>query len=109
MVKKQVIECLCFVDIDILDRCFDDASQLYESERSTLYFISGYVAFKENIGLGETNDDNIPDSEFTKLVSRNKLSHPPSELYDLSLYVYFKARSNKCLYQDIFRSLRVHI
>ena len=40
----------------------------------------------------------IPDSEFTKLVSRNKLSHPPSELYDLSLYVYcfFKARSNKC-------------
>ena len=85
-------------DIEILEKCFDDASQLSESERSTLYFTSDYVAFKENIGLGETKYDNIADSEFTKHVSRNKLSYPPSDLYDLSLYVYcfFKARSNKC-------------
>lgn len=86
------------LDIEILERCFDDASHLSESERSTLYFISGYVAFKENIGFGETTSNDIPESEFTNLVSRNKLSHPPSELYDLSLYIYsfFKARSNKC-------------
>ena len=91
-------------DIEILEKCFDNASQLSESERSTLYFTSGYVAFKGNIGFGETRYDNIPDSEFTKLVSWNKLSHPSPELYDLFLYVYcfFKARSNKCCCTKIF-------
>ena len=28
--------------------------------------MSGYVAFKENIGLGKTKYDNIPDSEFAR-------------------------------------------
>ena len=42
--------------------------------------------------------DSLPASEFTTLVSRGKLSHPPSDLYDLSLYLYtfFKNRPRKC-------------
>ena len=43
------------------------------------------------------------EGEFLELVSRGKLSHPPSDLFDLSMYYYsfFKSRKLKCC-QKIF-------
>ena len=55
--------------------CFSESSLLNDEERSTLYYISGYVAYK--IGLGIATPDNPTDStesEFLTKVSRVKLS-----------------------------------
>ena len=62
-----------------------------------LYYIAGYVASKEKRGIQYLVDE-CKDSEFTLEVSRGKLSHPPKELFDLSLYYYtfFKGRTQKC-------------
>ena len=87
-------------DIELVETCFTIASSLNDNERSTLYYISGYVAFKESIGID--SDEKFPEipveGEFLELVSRGKLSHPPDDLYDLSMYYYsfFKSRSQKC-------------
>ena len=65
------------------------ASKLSDDERTTLYFITGYVTFKEN--LDDVNDltESVDEaSEFTTLVSRGKLKHPTNDLYDMSLSLY---------------------
>ena len=57
------------------------------------------MALKEDITCGtEISADDIEASEFTELVSRGKLRHPPHALFDLSQYIYtfFKTRPNKC-------------
>ena len=77
-------------DIELVENCFSEASNINDKERSTLYYISGYVAFKENMGvdLSENLPELSAEGEFLKLVSRGKLSHPPADLFDLSLYYY---------------------
>ena len=97
-------------DIEILDYCFSEASNLSESERSSLYFICGYVTFKENLEGAEVIEHS-DESEFTELVSRGKLKHPPIDLYDLSQYLYsfFKIRKPKMLLKNHFPSVSVHI
>jgi hypothetical protein len=84
-------------DIELVETCFTDSCSLNDEERSALYFISGYVAFKEGLGI-RVSEKLTVDSEFLEQVSRGKLSHPPQELFDLSLYYYsfFKARTTKC-------------
>ena len=86
-------------DIELVENCYKESSNLNDEERSSLYYISGYVAFKENLGIQVEESETLPrNSEFLQLVSRGKLAHPPPELYDLSLYYYsfFKARTPKC-------------
>ena len=85
-------------DIELVDDCFEETSNLSESERAILYYISGYVAFKENIGKEAIEEGMEDESEFTKLVSRGKLSYSSRDLFDLSQYIYcfFKKRENKC-------------
>ena len=61
-------------DIELVDCCFSDASDLNEEERSTLYYISGYVAYEEGIGASGPENRNLADSEFLCHVSRGKLS-----------------------------------
>ena len=75
-------------DMELVDDCFSEASTLNLTEKSSLYFISGYVARKENI---PTHNDTVhlPESEFISLLSGGKLVHPPYQLYDLSLYMSF--------------------
>ena len=71
----------------------ENALHLNLFERSSLYFISGFVEFKENLKDQETQKEhNTEDSEFTRLVPRGKLWYPPAQLYELSLclYTYFK-------------------
>ena len=95
--------------LDIIDSCFLISLQLTNLEKSSLYFISGYVAFMEGyaVDIPEIQGD---DSEFLENVSRGKLSHPPSELYDLSQYLFsfFKTREKKCcskLYLDAYQTI----
>ena len=87
-------------DLDLIDGCFADTENLTVSERSSLYYICGYVAFKERIICQDADDEiDLPkEAEFTMNVSRGKLKLPPINLYDFSQYCYcfFKARKNKC-------------
>ena len=83
-------------DLELIDHCFDEATNLSESQRSSLYYISGYTTFNEQI---EGSDHDIDDAgQSTQLVSRGLLKHPSPELYDLPLYIYtfFKNRKVKC-------------
>ena len=95
-------------DIELIENCFSLASVIKEDERSALYYIAGYVAFKENLGVDLSDYDPelypLPtEGEFLHLVSRGKLSHPPSDLFDLCLYYYsfYESRKQKCC-QKIF-------
>ena len=82
---------------DLVEAAFTVASYLSSNERSILYFISEYVARKEDLKSGP-NVIKLPESEFTELVSRGKLMHPPSLLYYLSQYLFsfFKLSPRKC-------------
>ena len=87
-------------DLDLIDSCFADASDLSDTEKSSLYYICGYVTFKEKIVcLDDSEEVDLPDeAEFTMNVSRGKLKLPPLNLYDYSqyCYTYFKSRKDKC-------------
>ena len=77
-------------EVDLLNSCFDNSSvTITETERSSLYYICGYVAHKENgMIMDPIVAENNSASEFTKMVSRGRLSFPTEELFDLSLYLY---------------------
>ena len=85
-------------NLDLVERCFKEASCLSVNEKSTLFYMSSYVACQEGITCSTENTSDLPESEFTEKLSRGKLSFPPNDLYDLSQYLYsfFKLRKNKC-------------
>ena len=65
------------------------------------------------VDLSDNLSELSAEGEFLKLLSRGKLSHPPADLFDLSLYYYsfFKSRNPKCCgkvfpeaYEEIYRS-----
>ena len=101
-------------EIEMLDACFDNSSKLCEAEKSNVYYVSGYVAAKERLSIktDEVEEKDRKYSEFTSLVSRGKLSYPPSELFDLScvLYAYYKEVDKCCInrilvaFQEIYES-----
>jgi hypothetical protein len=67
-------------DVEALNSCIQ--VNLNDDELATLYFISGYIAHKEDILVQDgipTNE--LPSSQFTELVSRGKLCHPPDWLF----------------------------
>ena len=74
-----------------------NCEEINETESSTLYYISGYVSFKEKLCSDQPAE--LPHcSEFTDMVSRGKLSHPPIKVYVLSkcLYSYYNKVDNSC-------------
>ena len=87
-------------DLDLIENCFEESSNLNVTEKSTLYYICGYVAYKEGIICADADDAAPPpeESEFTQKLSRGKLKLPPIDLYDLAQYNYafFKSRKAKC-------------
>ena len=75
-------------ELENLDGCLEVSPDISDKEKATLYYISGYVCHKEKIQTESAPPIDIPESEFTELVSRGKLCHPPADLYNLSLYLY---------------------
>lgn len=62
-----------------LDDCINDVNNNTEEERSALYYIAGYIAFKEDISTAR-DIPTAPSSVFTDLVNRGSISHPPEWL-----------------------------
>lgn len=62
-----------------LDDCVSEVTGNSEEERSALYYIAGYIAFKEDLSTIQ-DLPTAPASIFTDLVSRGCLSHPPEWL-----------------------------
>ena len=87
-------------DLELIESCFEEASTVNVTEKSTLYYICGYVAKKEGIVCTDAGDvvSLPPESEFTLTLSSGKLKLPPMNIYDLSQYYYafFKARNTMC-------------
>ena len=97
-------------DLGLIGRCFEESSNLSLADRSSLFYMSGYAARKEEIQCSNVNISGLPESEFTEELSRSKLSFPPNDLYDLSLYLYsfFKLRKDKyCtkIYLEAFKEI----
>ena len=101
-------------DLELVENCFQEASNLSLTEKSTLYFISGYVAKKEKIECSDSYDTtDLPECEFTLQLSRGGLKLPPLNLYDLSRYSYsfFKKRPAKCctkLFLEAFHEIHTY-
>ena len=70
-------------ELDMIDACFQDATNLTVIERSSLYYIAGYITCKEKFYVDTANVEYAEESEFTTMVSRGKLCHPSEELFDL--------------------------
>ena len=104
--KSHIEDDCCSADLNeneifMLDECFQLVDMLTVEEKSVIYYIAGYVAKKDNLA-GSTDDGHFnetPASEFTSLVSRGKLSHPPDELFDLTcaLFSYYKHVEKTCI------------
>ena len=81
--------------------CIQKTSMLTDIEMSILYYISGYVAKKDNIIVEDdihTEREN-PVSAFLSVVSRGKLHHPREDLFDLSMYLFchYKCVDKTCI------------
>ena len=61
-------------ELDFMDNCFEMVATISLNTKSTLYYISGYIAMKEGIGLDEPNSINSNISEFTTTFPENYLS-----------------------------------
>ena len=73
-------------------------SELSDNELSSLYYVSGYVALKHNIGI-EAPEKHFDVSEFTTNVSRGLLKHPTAELFELAMSLlsfYKNVEDNSC-------------
>ena len=112
--KSHIKDDCCSADlneeeISMLDECFELVDMLTEKEKSSIYYVAGYVAKKDNLAV--SNDDGHsnghPFSEFTSLLSRGKLSHPPVELFDLTctLFSYYKHVEKTCIKHDNIRNV----
>ena len=88
--------------------CFQQSANLSEEEKSLLYYICGYVTYKEDLPSADGEQDNIssPESEFLRNISRVKLCYPSEELYYFSQYVFFKERKNKCCRKSFVQACR---
>ena len=75
-------------DLELIEKSFEGASALNTTEKSTLYYICGYVALKEEIVCEDENElaSLPPVSEFTITLSHGKLKFPPINLHDLIMH-----------------------
>lgn len=62
---------------EIIDDCPSLVSEISAEEKSSIYYIAGFIAHSEGI-QSETQSADIQtaESEFTRLVSRGRLAHP---------------------------------
>ena len=67
-----------------------DTETLTVTEKSSLYYICGYIAFKEEIVCEDDAEKvDLPnEAEFTLNVPRGRLKLPPINLYEFSQFVF---------------------
>ena len=86
-----------------LDKAFTLRSTLSDTGKSSLFYISAYVAFKGGLALKDAVDDSnfFKNSEFLLLLLREKLLYPPVELFELCciLFCYYKNVKKTCMNQ----------
>ena len=77
-------------DLLLMDSVFEDSTKLSIEETSALYFVAGYVAFKEGLRYESDDDHEVGEehSEFIHLVNRGKLTFPPKDLFLFTTYAY---------------------
>ena len=63
-------------ELDLIDACLQDATDLTVIERSSLFYIAGYITCEEKIDVNNANVEYAEESEYTTMVSRGKLCHP---------------------------------
>ena len=57
-------------DLILLDDCFDNASDISVKEKSSLYYISGYICHKENLPAAEAPTIELPESDIQYRIER---------------------------------------
>lgn len=79
-------------EIDLLDDLPDLQEALTSSELQSLFYICGYIAFKEGITYSDENPERPQCADFISLVNRGKLSYPSQSLFQFSVmcYSFFK-------------------
>ena len=63
-------------EMDVLDMSVDGSYDLNEIEKASLFYLSGYIAKKEDITLENEKQSEIKESEFLQLLSRGKQKLP---------------------------------
>ena len=87
-------------ELIIMDNSFMAiSSDLSEEENASIFYICGYVAFKEKMERNTVVIDLDDASEFTRLVSRGKLTIPPNNLvrFAICCYIFFKETKIPCV------------
>jgi hypothetical protein len=106
----------CSTDInesewEAIDTAVENISKISDHELNGLYFVAGYIAMKEQMRSDYNEDIDTEHKEFTALVSRGKLRHPPQWLFNFSqaTYAAFLSLSEKncaphicAIFQQIF-------
>ena len=90
-IERCCVEEITSAEIELLDDLPSLLPTLDNSEFQSLYYICGYIAFKEAI-VDEGSAEHPDCSDFTSFVNRGKLSYPPATLFQFSVscYAFFK-------------------
>lgn len=89
-------------DLEMVEQCRGTEPALDETELVSLYYVCGYVAMKENIPSdADTPPVDAEASDFTDLVSRGRLRHPPEWLFYFSQLAFhlFRLSRHSCANQ----------
>lgn len=84
-------------ELDIVDDSITNTIEVNPDVAASLYFVCGYIAFKEKEFISLDVADDIPESEFTVWVSRGGLAHPTQALFGFakSCFLVFTELSAK--------------
>ena len=86
---------------DTIDNIPSLVGHLSIEVKSSLYYIGGYIAYSEGIENDAPPDIQIPESEFTSLVSRGRLTHPPEWVFSHHSLMCSSNRRSKCALIDL--------
>ena len=88
--------CLSDDEVSFLDSCPEAVDCLSPEEHASIYYVCGYIAKKTGLA---SNRATSTKSEFTDLVSRGLLSHPPNWLFVFGqfCYAFFQSSDIRCV------------
>lgn len=77
----------------LIDDAVEKICDFTETENSALYYICGYITFKENLERSSPLENTV--SEFTEMVTRGRLAYPTQSLYNLGVLLLSLFKSTK--------------